>query len=172
MRTKKFLMMFLAIIALSFFCSSLAMGANKVGYIDLGKVFDDYQKAKDFDTVLEKEKQEMQTKRDQMVADIRKLKDGLELLNEEAKAKKQEGIDQKIKDLQDFDREVSTELKQKYDSKVREILKEIDNTIKEYGAKEKFDIIFDDRALLYGDESMDATSPILKILNANYKGKP
>ncbi len=159
------------IISLGFTGAGFAKGGNKLAYIDLGEIFSEYQKTKDFDKVLEKEKKDKQTKREKMVETIRKIKDELEVVSNKAKEKKQAEMDQKIKELQEFDRETSTELRRKYDSSVREILKEIESTIKEFGQKEKFDIIFDSRMLLYSNDSLNITDQILKILNKRYKRK-
>lgn len=163
------IMILFIVAAFGFLNCRLALAEGKMAYIDLGKVFDDYNKAKDFEEILEKEKQEKQDERDKIVRDIRKLKEELELLSKEAKEKKQAEIEQKLKELQNFDQEVSMELREKYDSMVKEILKEINNTIEEYGVKEKFDAIFDERAILYSNESMNVTDQILKILNSRYK---
>jgi len=168
---KSLVVVFLCVFAVSlgFTEAGLAKGGNKSGYIDLGKIFSDYQKTKNFDEVLEEEKKEKQVQREKMVEHIRKIKDELEVVGDKAKEKKQNEMDEKIKELQEFDREVSTELREEYDSSVREILKEIEATIQEYGQKEKFDVIFDNRMLLYGNDSLDITNPILKILNERYK---
>lgn len=146
-----------------------AQEVNKIGFVDLGKVFDEYQKTKDADQTLESETGTKQAEREKMVKEIRKVKDELELMSKEAREKKQEEMDEKIKNLQDFDREVNTELKRKRDAMVREILKEIDATIQEYGQKEKYDVIFDNRVLLYGNNLMNITDQILKIVDERYK---
>jgi outer membrane protein len=173
MKLKEILtVVFLTVTVLSLSGVGLTEAANKISYVNLGKVFDEYQKTKDFDEVLEKERKDKQAQREKMVKEIRKLKDALELMSKKAKEKKQTEIDQKIKKLQEFDREVNTELKQKRDSMVREILKEIDTTIQEYGQKEKYDMILDGRSLLYSNDSIDITDHILKILNERYKRKP
>lgn len=146
-----------------------AEGINKIGFVDLGRVFDEYQKTKDADQTLEGETAAKQAEREKMVKEIRKVKDELELMSKEAKEKKQEEMDEKIKSLQDFDREVNTELKRKRDTMVREILREIDATIQEYGQKEKYDVIFDNRVLLYSSDLMNVTDQILKIVDERYK---
>ncbi len=172
--TRILMMVFLGVFVMSlgFTRAGVAKGGNELAYIDLGKIFSEYQKTKDFDEVLEEEKKDKQAKREKMVETIRKIKDELEVVSNKAKEKKQAEMDQKIKELQEFDRETNTELRRKYDSSVREILKEIDSTIKEFGQKEKFDIIFDSRMLLYTNDSLNITDQILKILNERFKRKP
>ncbi|MCK4859599.1 MAG: OmpH family outer membrane protein [Candidatus Omnitrophica bacterium] len=171
--TRILMMVFLGVFVMSlgFTKAGFAKGGGKLAYIDLGKIFSEYQKTKDFDKVLEKEKKDKQAKREKKVEAIRKIKDELEVINKKAKEKKQAEMNQKIKELQEFDREISTELRGKYDLSVREILKEIESTIKEFGQKEKFDVIFDNRMLLYSNDSLSVTDQILKILNERYKRK-
>src|SRR4051812_6720691 len=81
--------------------ASFAAGEQKIGYVDLAKVFDDYQKTKDFDKQLEGKGTAKQGERDKMVADIKKMRDEAELLSAKAKDDKQAAIDEKIKSLQE-----------------------------------------------------------------------
>ena len=37
-----------------------------------------------------------------------------------------------------------------------------------FAKKEKYDIIFNDRVLVYGTEGMDVSTQVLEILNANF----
>jgi Skp family chaperone for outer membrane proteins len=45
-------------------------------------------------------------------------------------------------------------------------LLEIEGVVKDYAQKEKYDIILNDRVLIYGAESFDLTKTILDLLNA------
>ena len=45
------------------------------------------------------------------------------------------------------------------------------DVIKEYGGKNGYSIIVNDRVLLYGDPGMDLTNEIIKILNDKYNKK-
>jgi len=153
------------------FISSLAFAQaeQKIGYVNLSKAFDEYQKTKDFDKSLEKKGDIKQEQREQLVKDIRKMRNELDLLNKKVKAEKEKDIDEKIKSLQDFDLEAKQGLTKERDDMVRDILKEMNDVIQQYGKKNEFSIILNDRVMLYGDKILDLTDNIIKILNNDYE---
>jgi Skp family chaperone for outer membrane proteins len=55
---------------------------------------------------------------------------------------------------------------------VKDIIKEMSDVIKEYGEKNGYSIIVNDRVLLYGDPGMELTNEIIKLLNDKYKEVP
>ncbi|OGW91809.1 MAG: hypothetical protein A3D28_04560 [Omnitrophica bacterium RIFCSPHIGHO2_02_FULL_63_14] len=143
-----------------------AFAVEKIGYVDLARVFDEYHKTKDFDKTLETKGTAKQAERDKMVAEIKKLKDEVELLSAKAKDDKQVVIDEKIKQLQDFDRLTRDALRKERDGMVREILKEIEGVIQVFGKSQGYTFIFNDRVLVFKSESADLTAPVIKALNA------
>ncbi len=145
---------------------------GKIGYIDLSRSFDEYQKTKDFDKELEAKGDMKQKARENVVQEIRKMREELELMNKNAREKKEADIEAKIKSLQDFDQEAKTDLTKERDNMVKDILKEMSDVIKEYGKKNGYSIIVNDRVLLYGDSGIDLTNEIVKILNDKYKAVP
>lgn len=152
--------------------NSVFAAGEKIAYMDLGKIFDDYSKTKDFDKDLEKKSDSKQAERDKLVAEIKKLKDEMDLMSDKAKEPKQAAIDDKIKKLQDFDRDTRDALKKERDDMARQILKEIKDVIDDVGKKEGYTLILDNRAVLYGVEASDLTVAVLKNLNDRYgKGK-
>lgn len=148
---------------------SYAAANYKIGYVDLAKVFDEYERTKESDKILEKKANERQAQRDKSVEEIKKLKDAAELLNTKAKEEKQKLVDEQIQKLQEFDREVGTGLKKEKDEMLRDILKDIDKVVGEYGKSEGYTLIMDDRFLLYKDTQLNITDQIIKILNGRYK---
>src|SRR6185295_16634883 len=103
---------------LAIFClangSSLALAAEmKLGYVDIEKIFDEYDKTKKFDKDLQEEGKGKQQKRDAIVAEVRKLKDEQALLSEEKKKEKQAAIEGKLKELDGFDEAARRELGEK-----------------------------------------------------------
>lgn len=166
------------VFVLAFISLSLNVGTifgeseGKIGYIDLSRSFDEYQKTKDFDKELETKGDMKQQEREKVVQEIRKMREELELMNRNAREKKETDIEAKIKSLQDFDQEAKTDLTKDRDNMVKDILKEMSDVIKEYGEKNGYSIILNDRVLLYGDPGMDLTDEIIKILNDKYKAVP
>ncbi len=144
---------------------------EKIGYVDLAKIFDEYQKTKEFDKELESKGAQKQIERDKMVADIKRLRDEAELLSAKAKEDKQAAIDEKIKSLQDFDRNTRDSLRRERDTMVRDILKEIEAVIQDFGKSQGYSFIFNDRVLVYKSEGSDLTPQVTKALNDSYTKK-
>ena len=144
---------------------------EKYAYVDVAKVFDEYQKTKDNDKTLQDAGKKKEEERDAIVHDIRQMKDELALLSEDAKAKKQEALENKMRQLADFDRAAKQDLGERRNKVVREIFKDIDDTIQRYGERKGFDLIFNERALLYHHAKLDVTKDALDELNKNYSKK-
>ncbi len=146
-------------------------GEIKIGYINLGKTLDEYKKTEESEKSLEEKLDKKEKERKKLVDEIRKLKDEMVLLSDKGKEEKQPVIDEKIKNLQEFDTELRGELQQERDEKLREIMSEIDKVIQDYGKKHGYTVILGDRMLVYGDESVEITREIIDILNKKYKKK-
>ncbi len=142
----------------------------KMGYVNLGKAFDEYGKTKQADTVLEKKSTEKEKERQKMVDEISKLKDELELLNDKAKQEKQGVIDEKLKKLQEFVNATREELNKQRDEMVKDIVREIDKVIQDYGKQNGYTVILNDRVLVYGEDNLDITQDIIDLLNKNTAG--
>lgn len=143
-------------------------GSN-YAFVDVAGVFDGYEKTKENDKDLQEEGVQKEREREALVEEIRALKDELVLLNDDAKEKKQEALDEKVQELQDFDRDAKRELGQKRNKLVREIFQDIDSVIQRYGERKGYDLILNERALLYKNKKLDITEDVLKELNKGYK---
>ena len=76
----------------------------KIGYVDIFKVFNDYEKTKEYDINLEKRKEEAEKKLEEKKETIEKLQGKLDLLKEGEKAKEEEKlnkINQRERELKD-----------------------------------------------------------------------
>src|SRR3989338_2310766 len=150
---------------------SYAADAAKIGYVDLARVFDEYQKTKEFDKSRETKGASKQSERDKMVAEIKKLRDEAELSSAKAKDDKQVVIDEKIKALQEYDRVTRDGLRRERDGMVKDILKEIETVIQDFGKTQGYAFIFNDRVLVYKSEGSDLTPQVVKALNDSYTKK-
>lgn|SRR3989338_2849434 len=142
--------------------------SGKIGYLDLSRVFDEYTKTKEYDTVLEAQHKKYETERTQKVDALKSAQDKLALLKEDEKAKLEADIETQKNQLLEFDRQLRTDLTKQRDEKIREILLEIEGVVKIFAEKEKYSLILNDRVLIFGDKTGDITEPILKTLNENY----
>ncbi|UCH12529.1 MAG: OmpH family outer membrane protein [Candidatus Omnitrophota bacterium] len=141
----------------------------KIGYVDVARVFDNYNRTKDQDKILEQQNNKKKEERDKIVKQIRKMKDELDILSEKAKERKQTQIDEKIRELQEYDQQTRNGLRQQRDEVVRKILKEIEQVTEKYANENSYTMILNNRVLLYGQKQHDITDKILKILNSEYK---
>jgi outer membrane protein len=167
--------LFYVVLTIAFLVTTqnLALAADsvgKIGYVDVAKIFDEYKKTQDLDKILEDKSSRKQVQRDGMVQSIRKLKDEAELMSESSREKKQDEIEDRIKELQNFDRDARDELQRERDKMAKDILKEIDTSIQDLGKKEGYTVIFNERMLLYYDQANSLTDKVLNGLNRNYKG--
>lgn len=141
---------------------------EKLGYVDVAKIFDGYQKTKDQDAKLQAAGKKKEEERNVIVNEVRRLKDEQALLGEEAREKKQEGIDVKIRELQEFEAAARRDLGEQRNKTVREIFKDIDETVQRFGERKGFDLVLNDRVLLYRNPRYDVSAEILEELNRSY----
>lgn len=155
-------------VGLMFLTGTVFAANEKVAYVDVAKIFEGYQKTKDNDKNLQDSGKKKEKERDVLVQNVRQLKDELALLAEDARGKKQEELDAKIRELQDFDRNAKRDLGGQRDKVMREIFKDIDDTIQRYGERKSFDLIYNERALLFRNAKFDVTQDVLTELNKSY----
>ena len=92
----------------------------------------------------------------------------MDLLKPEEKDKAQKDLEQMRTDLAQYDQQKKTDLNKQRDEKIREILLEIEKVVSDFAKKEKYDLILNDRVLIYGNQGMDVSEPVLKLLNDSY----
>lgn len=141
----------------------------KVAYVDVGEVFDNYQKTKDQDLVLKTAGEAKEKERNDMMAKIRSMEDELALLAADARAAKQEQLIEKKRQLEDFDRTIRQQLAEQRDKVVREIFQEIDVVVQDFSAKGGYDMIFNKRVLLAQKKNFDITAQVSAELAKKYK---
>ena len=137
----------------------------KFAYINLSLVFDSFSKTKSSDADLQKEAEGKTKDREKLVEAVKKLRDEQELLSQDKKADKQAEIDNKVQELQAFDRDSRLTLQRKRDEMIRGILKQIDDVVQKYGQQNGYDYIFNDRVLLFKKEENDISQKIIDLLN-------
>lgn len=146
-----------------------AEAAEKFAYVDLSRIFSEYNKTKDYDKVLSDKQTTYETEREKKVNDVKQLQDKMNLLSDKEKDNKKQELEAKFKSLQDFDRQKQTDLRKEQDEKMKEILKDIEGAVKQHAEKEGYSLVFNDRVLVYQTKSMDITDKIIEIVNKGYK---
>lgn len=144
-------------------------GDLKIAYVDLSKVFDGYQKTKEFDAVLQREGETFQKERDAMVQKIQDAQSKLALMRDDQKATMQADIEKQKNDVVAYDKEKRTQLAKRRDDKVREILIEIQGIVSTLSKKAGYTYVLNDRVMIYGEPQFNITDEVLKALNDSYK---
>ena len=141
----------------------------KIAYVNIFEVFNEYDKTKDYDEVLEQKKEKEKVKLDAKKEEIKKIQEKLNLLKDNAKKKEQEKIANVAQEYREMERKIFIDLKKERDKKMEEIVDDINKVIKDYARKNGFDLVVNQNTVLYGAKSMDITSQILKEVNKQYK---
>lgn len=150
--------------------TGLSLAADiKIAYVDLSKVFDGYQKTKEFDAVLQTEGEAFQKDRDAMVQKIQDAQSKLDLMKDTEKTAMESDIEKQKNDVVAYDKEKRTELAKKRDDKVKEILTEIQGVVSDLAKRDGYTYVLNDRVMIYGDPQFNVTDEVLKTLNDSYK---
>tara|TARA_B100000315_G_C14518789_1_gene560523 strand:+ start:66 stop:578 length:513 start_codon:yes stop_codon:yes gene_type:complete len=143
----------------------------KIGYVDILKVFNDYEKTEEYDSKLEEKKGGIESKLETKKGEIEKIQKKLSLLKEDEKKKEEEKIEKEVREYRELERKAYIDIKKERDDKMKEIFDDVTKIIETYAKKHKYDLIVDKTAVHYGKKVMDLTSEILKIANKDYKKK-
>ena len=141
----------------------------KIGYVDIFEVFNEYKKTKEYDKVLEKEKGIEEKKLERKKGEIEKLQNKLSLLNESEQIKERGKLEDAVRDYRETERSAFIDLRKQRDEKMKEIIEDIDAVVKDYAKKNKFDLVINENAVLYGINTFDITAQVLKEVNSRYR---
>ena len=139
----------------------------KIGYVNLARVFDNYVKTKAFDANLEKKGKQKEAELEGRMNELKQLRQNLELLNDEAREAKTKEIEEKAEALQLFRNNTARDLRRERDKIAKELLGEIQQGLQEFAKANGFTVILDSQSLLYGQDALDVTDEILKLLNSH-----
>ena len=167
---KKIVVLAVAVLFIAgLFCGNALAKEYKIGYVDLAKVSDEYGKTKDYEKNFEIQVKAKDAERQKFVDEVRKLKDEQALLSDKAKAEKENIIQDKIKNLQEFDRKTRDDLIKQRNTMLGDIQKDIDSVISVYAKEAGYDIVMIKQTVLYGSNDLDVTAEVIKRLNAAKK---
>lgn len=146
-----------------------ALAAEKIGTVDVGKLFDEYKKTQEYDKDLEQKANAYEKDRDAKISEVKQLQDKLGLLADAEKDKKQKELEDKVKNVREFSLTKESELKKERDERLKEVLKDIESAVEEYAKKEGYSMIFNDRVFVYNNKASDITAKVLESLQTGYK---
>ena len=143
----------------------------KAAYVNIGKLFDGYERTKASEAVLEKKGKQKEAELEGRVNELKKSREGLELLNNQARESKMREIEAKADKLKRFQTNTAGDLRKERDAIAQEILKEIQSAVADYAKTNGYTLILDERSVLYGLPALDVSDEVLALLNSRYGAK-
>ncbi len=148
------------------FSGAVEAAELKIGYVNIAKIFDGYERTKQQDASLEKRGKSKEAELEARVNELKKMRQNLELLNDAAREAKAREIEERSDDLQRFRNNTARELKRDRDKIAQEILRDIQRAIDDFAKANGFSFILDQRSLVYAQPGYDVTGQILQLLNS------
>lgn len=167
----------------------------KIGVVDIGGVFEKYQKRIDLDQKLKDQEKEFQDEINKKRKELIDLDEETQLLDlgSESRSKNENLLERKNVELEGYAKFAERQLLKKYKDFFENIYQEVVLKVEEIGKKNNFDLIIKKeepelksgqisdlqfkigiRTVLYHSESVNITSDVIDSLNASYaieKGK-
>jgi outer membrane protein len=138
---------------------------GKMGYVDLRKAFYEYNKTSELEKEINELAEATQEKRNTMVREITRLRDESELLQGDAKERKQAESDNMLRELQQFDHETRENILNKRNEMFQDVVADIQKVVEVIGKKAGYEYILDSRNIMYADEKHDLTQEVINQLN-------
>ncbi|MDD5567989.1 MAG: OmpH family outer membrane protein [Candidatus Omnitrophica bacterium] len=162
---KKLLVVLCGVLLSVFVLMGAAQAADKIAFINLARAFSEYSKTKGFDKTLTEKEKNYTAERDKKLNEFNALKDKFSILSDKEKEAKKGELENKAKAIKDFISQREGELRKEQEDKMKEVLKDIESTVKSYAEKEGYSMVFNDRVLVYQGKNLDITDKIVGILN-------
>ena len=159
-------------VAVIFAFASGAIAAEKYAYVDLQKVLDQSERAKDAKKDLKVKVDRLQKELSAKQEELKKMQADLEkqslVLSAEAKAEKEKKYQAVIRDFQRQYKDAQDEIVQKEQELKNKVLRELIQIVQKIGKEQGYMMIFEraEGSILYASETLDITSEIIKRANA------
>ena len=148
----------------------------KLATVDLQRALNECESGKrakeDFKSQVDKLQGDLQKQK----TEIERIKDEVEkkgmVLKDEERRNMEKDYQKRLRDFQRTYKDSQAELQQKDNELTAEILRELQEVIAEYGAKQSYTLILEASntgAVLYNARSIDITDPIIEAYNAKRK---
>jgi len=137
----------------------------KLGYINMREIFYEYKKTKDFNQKLEKEDEEAKVEIEKRSKNLKRMRDELDLLSDDAKKKKGKELEKAMRDLDDYRKDKVEDFVRRKDEMFQEIREDIMGVASAYAKENKYDLILDKAVFIYSSEEYDITAKMLSELN-------
>ncbi len=166
---RRFFTIFLGVALVSAFGVYSFAGGLKIGHVDTIEVFNEYQRTIDQDEQLEAKKEEVKKTLEEQEEKIRESQGRLEVLREDQREAERQKLQEMMERYSQLRQVELEEITRKRDGMMRDIVEDIDQTIKDYARKNGYDLIINGNSVLYAPKKNDLTAEVLSILNRVYR---
>lgn len=139
--------------------------SQKIAVVDFRRVFEEYNKTKEYEKELEIKKERIRKEIDSRTKKIKDLQDKIPLLDKKEQKSKKENLENLIKDLDDYRRDKALDIRREYNDKIMELRDDILKVVDSYAKKRGYDLVIDTAIIVYNNKVLDITDEIIKIIN-------
>jgi outer membrane protein len=150
---------------------SVGAAEVRIGYVDLAKVFDEYQRTKESEVALESRGKQRQSQLEGQLNKLKELRSGLDVLSDQAREQRTRQIEEEADQFKRLRQRSERELLTQRNAVAKQILEEITAVVTEFSQANSFALVLDRRTVLYGQDTHDLTDEVLKILNERYAAR-
>ena len=146
---------------------SASAAAERIAYVDIAEIFDQYEGTATAKEQLkqeaDKEKGKLAKQKDKLEAEIESLQSKQSVMTKEKYKQKEDELRKRTAALQQEIQEISNQLIIKEKNLTKNIVDEIKAIVAEVAEDEKYDLIFEKNAVMYGGK--DITYLVIKRMN-------
>ena len=146
----------------------------KVGFVDMTKLFNEYQETKTKTALFEKDWNDAQEEINRRAERVRELNERLEgqesTLSENDRRGLEEQIAEAERDVKDYYDLSLKRLRRREQEIKKELLEKLQKAVDDYGTREGYSIIFRKSTLLHAAQTFDLTDEILRQVNTEETG--
>ncbi len=175
MKKSFFLFSGLMVIALFILSGSLALAADKIGFVNMREVLIRSDAGKAMEGEFKKAVEEKRAAIQKKEGELKKTKDNLEkqrsILTPQALQEKEMNYQVEFKEYERLVKDTNEELQMKDQFLSSKIIPEIVKVIRSIAEKEKYALILEESSAVYASKENSLTDKVIKELNRTYKGK-
>lgn len=166
-----------ALVLVSLLMASAASADTKIAYVDLQRALNESEagkKAKDeFKGQVDKLQGSLKRQKDELESMKEKIEKKAAVMKDEERVEIEEDYRKKLRDFERSYKDTQADLQRKDQELTADILKDLQEIIREYGERESYTVILEasGTGFLYGAKSADITDTILEQYNSKYPSK-
>ena len=150
-------------------CPLVGADELKIAYVNMVKIFDEYERTKKSDEVLERQGEQREAELEGRLRELKKLREKLELLNDDSREGKRRQVEAKADSLKRFRTNALRDLHGRREEMAEAIFDDIQQGVEEYAKAKGVTFVMDQRSILYGQPGYDATEEVIQLLNTRYR---